>query len=201
MRDGKIIEILCDYGLKASDLSACEWKQIGTQQPDGHFPVDEATMHRLARLVSVNKMLRKQKGGEPLTWEHEKEGEEAQEETAVVVEPDLPCLTPEEETKRAAVGLSPQEWVCVRGDYGVLLGISLCKTSFEKLWRKCKTKRALKLRGDLDKSKEYLLLELRKMAAEMIKKSSQPQPDLTMLHFQKKARELVRMAAKQKRAN
>ena len=70
MKDGKIIEILCDYGLKASDLSASEWKQIGAQQPDGHFPVDEPTMHRLARLVSVNKMLKKHKGAEPLTWEH-----------------------------------------------------------------------------------------------------------------------------------
>ena len=199
MKDGKIIEILCDYGLKASDLSASEWKQIGAQQPDGHFPVDEPTMHRLARLVSVNKMLKKHKGAEPLTWEHPPTVQE-EEEAEALVKPDL-ILTAEEELKRETVGLSSQEWACVRGDYGILLGVGLCKTSFEKLWRKCKTKRALKLRGNLEKSKEYLLLELRTMAADMLKKNDQPQPDLTMLHFQKKARELVRMAAKQKRAN
>jgi hypothetical protein len=71
MKDGKIIEILCDYGLKPSDLSTAEWQQIGDQQPDGGFLVDDATMHRMARLVSVNKLLKKQKGGEPLTWTKE----------------------------------------------------------------------------------------------------------------------------------
>jgi hypothetical protein len=191
MRDNKIIEILCDYGLKSGDLSAAEWKQIGEQQPDGHFPVDESTMHRIARLVAVNKMLKKQKGGEPLTW-----GEATAQETPAEEE-DEEEETEDAKAHRAKVGLSAEEWACVSGEHGVLLGVNLCKQAFERMWRKCKTKRALKLRGDVDKSKTYLLQELQKVAAEMVRRKQKPTS--TMLHFQKKAREIVRTAQKCKR--
>jgi hypothetical protein len=192
MRDNKIIEILCDYGLKSGDLSTMEWKQIGEQQPDGHFPVDESTMHRIARLVAVNKMLKKQKGGEPLTWSSAAPVVVEEEE-----EPPIKEETEDTKAQRAKVGLSADEWACVSGEHGVLLGVNLCKQAFERMWRKCKTKRALKLRGDVDKSKTYLLQELQKVAAEMVKRKQKPTS--TMLHFQKRAREIVRSAQKCKR--
>ena len=183
MKDTKVLEILADYGLKLKDLSEPEWQQMN-MQTTGHFDVDEPTMHRIARVAAVNKVLKKQNGCEPLAWTEVKEQEQQEEDE-------------KEKQQREAVRLTRAEWCSVRGHHGLMLGVPLSATAFARMWRKCKTKKALSLRGNVESSKKFLLEELKKVANAIIKWNAKMQsPASQMQQFQKNAKAVVTTAKK-----
>ena len=52
--------------------------------------------------------------------------------------------------------MTAEEWACIRGHHGTLLGLGLSEKTFTRMLRCCKTKKALMLRGDAERCKEYL---------------------------------------------
>jgi hypothetical protein len=52
--------------------------------------------------------------------------------------------------------LTPQEYVTIKGEYGMVMGLQLEKISYEKILKTCRSKQALKLRVDKNACKDFL---------------------------------------------
>ena len=193
MDEGRLIAILQEHGVRLAELGAFEWGQIGEKEAgSGAYPrATEETVARIARVIAVNRTLRQHKGCEPLTLDDSKT-----EQPAAVEE--------EIDEGAAAVGLSSQEWDVVKGHHGTLLGLGLSRRAFECMMRRCRSKKALLLRGDEPRCKAYLHAELCKHAQLILHNqrrkpkcftSSSTAADKQARALEKKAKALVRAAA------
>jgi hypothetical protein len=134
MQEGKAVEILAEYGLKPCDIT--EWPFA-----------DAETLRRIARVTVVNRHLQTQSGCEPLLWN-----------------PPPSVEDPDDKKLRESAGLLPVEWDNIKGHHGTVCGIGLSRYAYACMIRKCRSKKALLLRGDGDKSRLFLLASLKKFA-------------------------------------
>jgi hypothetical protein len=65
-------------------------------------------------------------------------------------------LTEEDIKLSSDIGLTPQEYVTIKGEYGMVMGLQLEKISYEKILKTCRSKPALKLRVDKNACKDFL---------------------------------------------
>ena len=235
----EFLKLLVDYGLTMKDVSDDlanddeSWKKL-----------DHETLHRTLRVASVNKMLLKKKGCEPLKWPDAaakkskkmkppnaanmiKETEEIENEEEEEEEKDDNNDEDEEEgedddeeflkmkaesTGGGGAGLERKQWRSIKGIYGTILGVALNKKVFLTLYQQCGCADALKLRGDKQKCQEYLEAELKKIAIAKInkttkkkgkkkKKNNNETEGVVLGDLDKKARAIVREAAKKCRAS
>jgi hypothetical protein len=179
MKETKILEILTDYGLKMADLAASDWERVLQER-------DEQELHRLARVTAVNKLLKRQRGCEPLSWDNNKNNNKMENVSDSEEEEDA------QKQQREGVGLEREEWDCIKGHHGTMLGVGLSKTAFERMLRKCRSKKALTMRGDEHKSRLFLLEELKKYATAALSRHNKDSSKASLL--QRHAKEVVRLA-------
>jgi len=65
-------------------------------------------------------------------------------------------LTEEDIKSSSDIGLTPQEYVTIKGEYGMVMGLQLEKISYEKILKTCRSKSALKLRVDKNACRDFL---------------------------------------------
>lgn len=65
-------------------------------------------------------------------------------------------LTEEDIQLSSDIGLTPQEYVTIKGEYGMVMGLQLEKISYDKILKTCRSKSALKLRVDKNACKDFL---------------------------------------------
>ena len=151
------------------DVEKCDSKAVAAFQ---RGELTEAHMERLFRFVATNKQIsqhglaqlpplpsdaRKKSVEEGLSFMsvllHGYAAEPAKEE-----EEALP-----EECKE--IGLTRQEYAMLKGDYGTILGVSVDKSVYRNLIRKCKTKGALSLRHHEARTKVFMIKKMKALAA------------------------------------
>jgi len=172
MQGANAAEILAEYGLKPSDI--VEWPASASNDPEN--------LHRLARVAIMNRHLQTQSGCEPLVWK-----------------PMPPVEDPEEKKRRDEIGLLPAEWDHIKGHHGSVCGIGLSRHAYSCMLRKCRSQKALLLRGDGDKSRAFLLDALKVFAKASLlkalpKKNSAVNVNVNVNDLLTTAKELVRQA-------
>ena len=162
MQQADAVAILAEYGLTLHDIT--EWTFENAE-----------TLHRIARVTIVNRELQSKNGCEPLAW----------------TPPPPPVENADEKKKRESVGLLPAEWSSIKGNYGAMCGIGLSQHAYGQMLRKCRSKKALQLRGDSEKSRLFLLTTLKKIAETAVLRGGNEASDLHM-----KAKDAIRNAKK-----
>lgn len=70
------------------------------------------------------------------------------------------------------VGLSPREYVTIKGEYGMVLGLHLEKGAYDKILKTCRSKSALQLRVDKNACKDYLCEKIIDLARSRLRRPS-----------------------------
>ena len=176
MKETRLLELLADHGIKANDLTPQDMDRLG----DGG---DEETAMRIIRVAAVNKTLRQRHWCVPLTMaETEKPKEEAEPET----EQDL--------LHRTKLGLQRDEWDNIKGQHGSVLGFGLSQKVYMNLLKTCRTKQALALRNNVEKSKEFLMARIQMCGVKSNRRPKKVLDAATVL--EKKSKAIVRLAAR-----
>lgn len=127
--------------------------------------LSEEYMERLVRFTVTNKQMQ-QYGLEPLP-SITATNEEKEEKMPPNAENKSPCIMLPEECME--IGLTEQEYNALKGDYGTVMGISMNKSVYTALLRKCKTKMALSIRNNEIKTRAFMIKKIKEMAASQIK--------------------------------
>ncbi len=138
----------------------------------------EEYMERLVRFTVTNSQIQ-QHGLDPLpsikstSNENKREEEEAQNKSLVLPEE---CIE---------IGLNEQEYAALEGDYGTVMGISMNKTVYKALLRKCKTKIAFSIRNNEKKTRAFMIKKIKEMALSQIKRQQKKQIMETIKYISK----------------
>jgi hypothetical protein len=87
----------------------------------------------------------------------------------------LECMSDEDIQRGAKMGLSSEEYFIIKGDFGKLFDLELDQSSYYHMIKKCKTKKAIKLRSNKEESLKYLqnhIIQLARLKLKWFDKAS-----------------------------
>ena len=137
----------------------------------------EEYMERLVRFTVTNSQIQ-QHGLDPLPSIKSMTNEHKMEKKAQISS----LILPEECIE---IGLNEQEYAALEGDYGTVMGISMNKTVYKALLRKCKTKIALSIRNNEKKTRAFMIKKIKEMALSQIRRQQKKQIMDSIKHLAK----------------
>lgn len=170
--EGVLERLLRHFKLKESDVRNPQYYDQGSEVLERWKAgeCDEACLERLLRVVSTNRAM-VEHGLSPLVPNIMMEASEVtigqqQQQSAAEQEVSKPSslLDEEEEAAMKRMGLTWEEYACIRGTKGRVCGLWLGTAMYDRLFWKCKSKKARRLSKDPNASLEFLMKKIKTLA-------------------------------------